>query len=45
MYRGFNAPLPLPLPRESLVLLQLTPNMDDPTSDDGADASAPRCMG
>jgi hypothetical protein len=40
-YRGFNAPLPPPL--ESLALLQLTPNIEDPVSDEGADASAKRC--
>ena len=41
MYLGFNAPLPPPL--ESLALLQLTPNIEDPVSEDGAEESAKRC--
>lgn len=42
MYLGFKEPTTLP--RESFILLELIPNTEDPESDDGADASALRCM-
>ena len=42
MYLGFNEPLPI-LPRDSFILFELMPKMEEAASDDGADARAPRC--
>ena len=43
MYLGVNEPLPI-LPRDSFILFELMPKMEEAASEDGADASAPRCM-